>query len=241
MNIDVIDIAFDVLGDYFALNNSEIDNKNGAIINIGDAKTTIGIFNKGILTNISNIDLGGANVDNDISYIYKLPTNVARKLKEEFALAHKRLASQSEDINLVNKDGESITINQFEISKVVYSRLNEILSIAKKEINRITKKELGYLIFTGGMTEMNDFKLVLEDNFGKSVMIGHLNALGARNNKYSSALGIIKWYNYIQQLKDKEYSILSIEEQENFSGIHKQGLANDNSVIGKVFGYFFDN
>ena len=113
--------------------------------------------------------------------------------------------------------------------------------MAKKQINLLTKKEISYIIITGEVTESLDFKLTLTEIFGKNVTLGKINTLGVRNNKYASALGLIKWYNYYQQLKDRDYSIFNIEEQEEFSGVHKQTNISDNSVIGKVFGYFFDN
>ena len=43
----------------------------------------------------------------------------------------------------------------------------------------------------------------------------------------------------MELLKDKDYSIFTIEEQEEFSGMQKQGVS-DNSVIGKFFDYFMD-
>ena len=119
--------------------------------------------------------------------------------------------------------------------------LKEILSMIKKEINHLTKKELSYIIFSGGTTELQDFNLVLEEMFGKIAKIGCISELGARNNKYSSALGLIRWYNELEKLKDKDYSIFTIDDQEDLSGIQKQGTISDNSIIGKVFGYFFDN
>ena len=241
LNIDVVDIAFDAVGDYYTNKNLNTDNKVGAIVNIGNSKTTISIFNKGILTNISNIELGGENIDNDISYIYKVPSTVSRKLKEEFALASIRLASQNDTLEVVNKNGEKIRVNQYEVSNIISSRLKEILGIVKKEINHLTKKELSYIIFSGGTTELQDFSIVLEEIFGKNAKIGCINELGARNNKYSSALGLIRWYNELEKLKDKDYSIFTVDDQEDLSGIQKQGTISDNSIIGKVFGYFFDN
>ena len=62
--------------------------------------------------------------------------------------------------------------------------------------------------------------------------------IGVRNNKYSSCLGLLKYYAYNAKLKDKDYSIFSIDEQQELSGVN---LANQNdSVIGKLFGYIFN-
>jgi cell division protein FtsA len=241
LNIDVVDISFDAIGDYYTFKNQNIENKIGAVVNIGDNKTTLSVFNKGILTNISNIYIGGENIDNDLSYVYKLTNNVSCKLKESFGLAHTRFASQSDEMEVINRNGDKLKINQYEVSEVINSRLKEILETAKKEINHLTKKDLSYIIFTGGTTEIQDFNLVMDEVYGKKAVLGRIEELGARNNKYSSALGLIRWYNELEKLKDRDYSIFSIDDQEVFSKIQDHGKINDNTIIGKVFGYFFDN
>lgn len=241
ISIDVIDISYDSLGDYFAFKNKNTENKVGAIVNIGACKTTVSIFNKGVLTNTALFYLGGNNIDNDISYIYNLDKGISKQLKENFSLANTKLASKNDYEEVVNKDGQKLKISQYDISKSVESRLEEILNIAKKQINVLTKKEISYIIFTGGVTEMADFKLSLEEVFGKRVTLGSINILGVRDNKYSSAVGLIKWFDYNQRLKGRDYSILSLNEQTDYSEMDEERTINNNSVIGKVFGYFFDN
>ena len=118
------------------------------------------------------------------------------------------------------------------------SRLSEILNLTKKEINHLTKKEISYIIFTGGLTECRDFDAILHETFGDDVTLGNIVEIGVRNNKYSSCLGLLKYYAYNAKLKDKDYSIFSIDEQQELSGVN---LANQNdSVIGKLFGYIFN-
>lgn len=240
INVDVVDIAFASIGDYFQFRNKEFDKQVGAIINIGEQTTCVSIINKGVLTNTSTTYLGGSNVTNDIAYIYKIDKEKAKDIKEEFALAHKRMAISAETINIKNKDEKNISINQYEVSEVVESRLKEILNLAKKQINVLTKKEISYIILTGGVTETKDFNLVAESIFGKNVTLGNIHELGVRNNIYSSVVGIIKWYDYNQKLKNREYSLLNIKEQEEFSKLSNGEELSSNGVIGKVFGYFFD-
>lgn len=240
INVDVVDIAFASIGDYFQFRNKEFDKQVGAIINIGEQTTCVSIINKGVLTNTSTTYLGGSNVTNDIAYIYKIDKEKAKDIKEEFALAHKRMAISAETINIKNKEEKNISINQYEVSEVVESRLKEILNLAKKQINILTKKEISYIILTGGVTETKDFNLVAESIFGKNVTLGNIHELGVRNNIYSSVVGIIKWYDYNQKLKNREYSLLNIKEQEEFSKLSNGEELSSNGVIGKVFGYFFD-
>ena len=50
-NISVEDLTFNCIGDYYEARNKETDEEIGAIINIGEDKTDVSIFNKGILKN----------------------------------------------------------------------------------------------------------------------------------------------------------------------------------------------
>ncbi len=241
LNIEVIDLSLTSIGDYNALEREKMISQIGAIINIGENNTTVSIYNKGVLTNTSVIEIGGQNIDNDISFIYKVTKSDARNLKENFGLAHKRLAQASNTQFVTNKLGENIQVNQYELSEIIMSRLEEILNIAKKQINYLTKKEIHYIIVSGGVSEMADFSLTLESVFGKSAKLARLYEIGVRNNKYSVCLGIIKNYDRKLKLRGKEFSIFSSEELDELSGKHKKINISDNSVLGKLFGYFFDN
>lgn len=241
LKIEVIDITLNSIGDYYANNYHNLNDKIGAIVNIGHEVMTVSIFNKGVLTNTDIIDLGGKNVDNDISFIYKINKNEAKHLKETLALAHKRLAQASETEKVTNQMNEVININQYEISEIVMSRLLEMLNMAKKQINLLTKKEISYIIFTGGVTESADFDLVLESVFGKSAEVTQIGEIGVRNNIYSSSVGMIKYFSDKMKFRNKEVSIFSLEEQEEIGTYEKHINVSENSVLGKLFGYFFDN
>lgn len=241
IGVEIIDISFTSMGDYYALKNDKMADLVGAIINIGEATTTISIFNKGVITNTVCLEIGGQNIDNDISFIYKVTKNDARILKEKLGLANKRMAQASATSYVTNKLGERVCVNQYELSEIIMSRLEEILNMCKKQINLLTKKEIHYIIVTGGVSETRDFGLTLEYVFGRSAKLAKIHEIGVRNNKYSACLGLIKYYNSKLKLRNKEFSIFSLEEQEELGGKHRKMNISDNSVLGKLFGYFFDN
>lgn len=237
LGIEVIDIALGTIGDYYEYKTKELDNNVGIIVNLGKDNTTLSVFNKGVLTNSTTINVGGINITNDISYVYKIPNETSDYLKEKFALAHKNMAQVTEIIEL-EQDDKIIKINQTEISEIVMSRIQEILKMCKNEINYLTKKEISYIIFTGGLTEIKDFNLNLEEIFGPIAKIGQIMEIGVRNNKYSSCVGLLKFYASNASLRNKDYSIFSIEEQQILSG---GSIDTENeSMIGKLFGYIFN-
>lgn len=240
-NVKVIDIMLGSLGDYHTVKAKKCDDTTGIVVNIGHDKTHISAFTKGILFKEKIIDAGGNNIDNDIAFIYKVKEEDASMLKENLALASKRYANPKETETLINKLGEKVTVNQYELSEICSSRLEEILNLVKKEINYLTKKEISYIIFTGGSSEFKDFSLEIENIFGPNAEVHNLSIVGARNNIYATAIGMIKYFNEKINLKDREYSIFDEDDIDAIcSSEVKVNIEND-SILGKVFGYFFDN
>ncbi len=238
--LEVVDVSLNSIGDVNSVKDKRIKDSVGAIVNIGHETTSISLFNKGIIVNNSMIGVGGKNIDNDIAYIYKLKNEDAKLVKEHFALAHKRYASKTEYFDVTNKLGEDIKINQFEVSEVVMARLEEILVLARKEINVLTKHEVNYILITGGTSSMNNFSLIAEDVLGDKTTVGDIRLVGLRNNKYSAAVGNIAYFIGKQKLKGKIFSLISRDDMEQLSS-NKRNLINvsNESMLGKVFGYFF--
>lgn len=240
IDIEVVDIAIGALADYYQFKNKTLDETTGAVVNIGASKTEVSIFNKGIMTSTEVIDIGGDNVDYDLSYIYKINRRDSLYLKEFIALADKNKAQPTEAMIFEDKHGDKIKINQFDASEIVMSRLEEILNLVKKQINLLTKKQISYIIITGGTTETAEFKSLVGSMF-KIATVKDVTEIGARNNSFSTAVGLIKYYDYRLKLRNKEFSVYDIEELEEISGVHKKVNISEDSILGKLFGYFFDN
>ena len=228
IGLEVIDISLGGIGDINAFKNKEIDSKLGALINIGYETTSVSIYNKGIIIKNSIIGMGGKNIDNDLSYMYKINLDDANKVKEKFALAYKSNANKSEFFEI---DGNKI--NQFEATDVVMSRIEEILSLAKKEISILANRKMEYVIITGGVSNMDSFYDIAKDVFGKDIIIGNVNMIGIRNNKYSSAVGNIVYY--INRLKLFGNNDTMVDDDFSIEGFS----VSEESMLGKVFGYFF--
>ncbi len=241
LGIELVDIVISPLGDYAEYKTKELNKQVGAVVNIGEDTTTVSIFNRGILTNLEVIDIGGSTITNDLAYVYKISQENAKEVKEELALSHTRLSQPNESLTFKDKYDEQIKINQYDASEVVMGRLTEIINLAKKQINLLTKKEISYIILTGGVTESTDFDIITEELLGNLGIIGNVEEIGARNNKYGTAVGMIKYYNSRLKLRNVEFSIFNLEEQEELGGVDKRVNVSDNSVLGKLFGYFFDN
>lgn len=237
IGVEVVDISLNCIGDINSFRTPSLEGKVGAVINIGCETTEVSLYNKGIVVKNSMIQMGGKKIDNDIAYMYKISNLDANKLKERFALAHKKNASASEFYEL----SDNFKINQLEISEIAMATVEEILELAKKEINALAGKEIEYIIITGGTSNMVGFDLVADEVFGKNTVVGSLNVVGLRNNKYSSAIGNIIYFINKLKLKGQDYTMISSADSEYLSSSKKEVNFSNDSMLGKVFGFFFSD
>lgn len=235
IGIEVLDVNLGSIADYSEFRSKELDEALSIVINIGYDITSVSLFNKGIIVNSEVIKIGSKNIDNDISYVYKIDTNDSAKLKEEFAVAHKKFSKVNEVKELVTNNKDLIRVTQYDVSQIVMSRLTEILKLAKKQSYLLTNREISYIIITGGVSELPGMSYLVEEVMGNNAKVGCIETIGIRNNKYSTVSGLIKSFNSKLNLRDKNISMIDFESDINNLNVE------DSSVISKFFGYFFDD
>ena len=212
--LEVVDIAVSGLADYYEVRNKRLDTKVGAVINLGHETTNVSVVSDGILVNTETIQLGGMNVEKDIAYVFGTNVIDARKIKEKFSSCHKRFTNLNDTYELKNDMGEVVKLNQLEVTEVVMSRMIEILEFAKKQILLLTKKDIQYIVLTGGLTEIKSFKNLVYEILGKDVIIYLMDEMGIRDNKYTTAMGMIKYFVEKMAVRGKDYSMISQEDEE---------------------------
>ena len=238
--LEVVDITITGLTNYHEVRDAALDKKDGAIINLGHATTTVSIFDEGTIVANETLQIGGVNVERDLAYVFGISVFDGRTLKEKFASSHKRFCQINEIYEVKNTVGESIKLNQLEVSEVVMSRMMEILNLAKKQIRLLADKEIQYIVLTGGLTEIKAFKNLAYEIFGKDVIIYTVTTLGCRDNKYVDALGMIKYFIDKMESRGKNVSMLNIEEETALVTPNNK-LKKDNDIVNKLFGNFMTN
>lgn len=237
--VEAVDVTFTSTGDYFTIKNKRVDEIVGAIINIGETSTNVSVFNSGIQIKNSLIPVGSRNVDRDISYIFHIEEALSRKLKETFAVSMSSYADNNDMVEVSLDDDSKKEISQVGISKVVEARVREILKLAKNEIKNLTNREIRYIIITGGLSELAGFSYLVDEEFGAIAKVCNISIIGIRHNKYSSALGAVKYFDDKLALRGKSYNMFTGSDIENLVSVQQK--VTSNSIIGKVFGHFFDN
>ena len=225
IGVEVVDLLFNSIGDYYCFKENEFDNDITGVINIGSNKTELTVFNR--------------EIEKDISYVYNINEDKAKTIKDMFLLLDKDYASDSEVYETRDNSNIKIKINQYEVSEIAENKLKEILEKAKKEINLLTKKEIRYIIITGGIGNIPGFDNICKRVFKEKAVVKPIEVVGIRNMAYSSSYGLIKYFINKLSIRGREYTMLSEDKQYKLVEGRKN---NDNGFnIGKLFGYFFDN
>ena len=234
--VEVIDLALSSVSDYAQASREEFKKQAGAVINIGDSKTEVAIFNKGLLVKTDILPIGSKKIDQDIKYIYNFDRMTARYLKENLSVATSQYADTSSVLEYETLEGEKISISQLEVSQIVEARLEEILKSVKKSLNTLTNREISYIIVTGGISNLPGFNYLLENTFGDIAYIINMNTMGVRNNIYSTCYGMIKYYVEKLALRGITYSMY-----ENVKIDEKQNNVIYDNVLEKIQNYIDNN
>lgn len=237
VGLEVVDITINGLCDYFEVKNSNLDKKIGAIINIGHETTNVSVFNRGKIMNAETIQLGGINVDKDLAYMFNISIFDARTIKEKFASSHKRFIALNDVYDVKNTAGEDIRLNQIEVTGIVMDRLSEILDLARKQILLLTKHNISYIVITGGLTEIRAFKNLVYEILGKDVIIYTEDTIGIRNNKYTTSIGMIKYFINKMEVRGKEYSMIDEEDEDLLINPNNKNK-RDKMRVTKIFENF---
>ena len=236
LNIKVVDIVISSIGDYYSVKNKELDERVGAIVNIGEDKSVVSIFNKGIIMSENIIPIGSSMIDKELIFNYKIEDSEAIKIKNTFAVASRKYADGEETYEFVNRVGNEVSINQYQLAELVETKLVEMLKSIKNEINNLTKREINYIIVTGGITSMLGFSSLVEELYGRHSSVLSLSVIGIRNNKYSTVYGSVKYFNEKLNLREKDYTMFSEEKINELTQVRRKIGAG--SVLGKIFKIF---
>ncbi len=240
IGLNVVDICFNSMGDYEIIRSEKYDSDVTSIVNIGSETTTLSVFNKGILMNTKVLMMGSKNIDKDLNYMYKISLRASKKIKENFALAHKRFASNSERIDVINNEDKKIKLNQMEVSMVCSERLMDIIKIAKNELKSLTNKEISYIMITGGASEIKGLNTLLNEMGNRRINLMDINVMGARKNRFTASVGMIKYFHNKLAFRGRSYSMLDTQKEIELT-TYTNNISKDSSSRKKFFGHFFDN
>ncbi len=208
---------------YAVLDKSEKD-LGVALIDLGGGTTDLIIFSNGSIRHTAVISLGGENVTKDIALELRTPPEEAEELKRKFGSCYKDSISRTEIFTVPGIGGRPPREERREeLAKIIQPRMEELFSLAAKEIKRsdYNEKIRAGVVLTGGGSLLEGCRELAEEIFGVPVKIGipiGVRGLNETVNSpvFATGIGLIL---YKAQKEDEKFEELDDFENEGFKGL----------------------
>lgn len=168
-----------------------------ALLHIGSETTGLVIYQEGRLVYSSILPLGASNLTKDLVYGLKTSIEIAEKIKLKYGSARKPNPRHSKKINLEEFNIKG-SVDQADVDKIIYARLNEIFLMVTKEIEKVdAKKQLAAgVVLAGGGANMRGIADLLKEYVELPTSIGSSQKYTGVSEKitdpsYAAAIGLM--------------------------------------------------
>jgi cell division protein FtsA len=173
--LKVTDLVLEPLASSYAVLDKNEKDLGVAIIDLGGGTTDIALFYEDAIRHTSVIALGGQNVTNDVALGLRTPVDQAEDIKRKYGCAYKGMVSKSEVFTVPGIGGRaSREVSRELLTSIIQPRMEEIFSLAAKEIKRSEFSELlsSGVVLTGGGSLLEGCGPLAEEIFGLPAKIG---------------------------------------------------------------------
>ncbi|MCX2680452.1 cell division protein FtsA [Galbibacter sp. EGI 63066] len=210
--LDLAGITLEPLAAANAVLSQEEKEAGVALIDIGGGTTDLAIFKDGIIRHTAVIPFGGNVVTEDIKEGCSIIEKQAELLKVKFGSAWPGENKDNEIVSipgLRGREPKEITLKN--LSKIIHARVVEIIEQVYMEIKNYgheeqKKKLIAGIVLTGGGSQLNHLKQLVEYITGMDTRIGYPNEHLAGDSDtevaspvYATAVGLV--INAIEQQK----------------------------------------
>ena len=135
--VDVQSLVLEQIASSEAVLTADERDVGVVLLDCGGGTTDIAVFSDGAIKYTSNITIGGDFLDNDISFGLGASKQVAKEIKERYGIASADLVDGDDEIKIDKIAGTGRKkISQLELANIVEPRLEEIFTMARREIMR---------------------------------------------------------------------------------------------------------
>lgn len=171
------------------------------LVDIGGGTTDIAIFHENIIRHTAVIPFGGNIITSDIKQGCMVMQHQAELLKTKFGKAIAEEASPNEIVSipgLRNRPPKEISIKN--LAHIIEARMEEIVELAHSEIitSGYDGKLAGGIVITGGGSQLNSLKQLVEYMTGMDARVGFPNEhLGkskvdrVKSPMYATSIGLV--------------------------------------------------
>ncbi len=173
--LKVIDLVLEPLASCYAVLEKDEKELGVALIDMGGGTTDIAIYFDESIRHTAVVGLGGKNVTSDIAIGISTPIERAEEIKKQFGCAYSPLVKGNEYLSVPGVGGrEQREVSRAVLSSIIEPRLEEILSLALREIKRTEYADMlgAGVVLTGGGSLMEGIQELAEKVFEMPVKLG---------------------------------------------------------------------
>ena len=199
VGLDIDDIALEQLAASEAVLSSDEKDLGVALIDIGGSNTGIAIFSEGSIKHTAILPVGGNYLTSDIATGMRTPFNEAEKIKIKYGCAVTSMIPKEDIIEVPSVGGrEAREVSRQILGRIIEPRMEEILSMASKEIVRSGYEDLlaAGIVLTGGTALLTGINELAEQIFDMPVRTGRPTGVGGlcdvvNSPAYTTGVGLI--------------------------------------------------
>lgn len=162
-----------------------------ALVEIGAGVTNISVYSNGVLTGLSSIPLGGADITDDIASAFGTSRQQAERLKCFYGSATTSPRDNHDMIDvqpLAEDDGsEGARITRAQLIAVIRQRLDRLMAEVQKELRRLGFQDpVGrQIVLAGGGAELKGIADYAQQALGCAVRVGRPRGLSGLPDAHS--------------------------------------------------------
>jgi len=249
--LEIDNLILEPLASSLAVLSDEEKEAGVCLIDIGGGTTDIAIFYDNIIRHTAVIPFGGNILTNDIQAGLMVMVKQAEQLKTKFGKAIAEEANPNEIVSIPgirNRSAKEISVKN--LSNIIQARMEEIIEMAHTEIisSGYENRLAGGIVITGGGSQLNSLKHLVEYMTGMDTRIGYPNEhLGksklevVKSPMYATAVGLV--LAGFRSLDEREERYREAREGKITVKVKKQKPATDffSSILNKTKGLLIDD
>jgi len=177
------------------------DKDMGLIVaDIGAGTTGIAVFVEGAPWHTTVLQVGGAQVTNDVTVGLRLPFQIADDLKVRYAHALASTVDRAEVLDVPGAPHENRTVSRLRLCEITEDRIAELFALILNEVKRSGHDGLlpGGVVLTGGTAELPGIAELGREVLGLPVRVGIPQGFGGLTDSlagpaYATSVGLLQW------------------------------------------------
>ena len=252
--LEIENLILEPLASSLAVLSEEEKEAGICLIDIGGGTTDVAIFHENIIRHTAVIPFGGNIITSDIKQGCMVMQHQAELLKTKFGKAIAEEASPNEIVSipgLRNRAPKEIAIKN--LAHIIEARMEEIVELAHSEIitSGYDGKLAGGIVITGGGSQLNSLKQLVEYMSGMDARVGYPNEhLGKskldmmKSPMFATSVGLVlSGFRALDERENRYNEVTAVNKSLTLSGDKKEGRGGDffNKILSKTKGLLIDD